>query len=250
MATEELPTSAGLPQEELRQAQQQIQQLQQQLDGLLYSLSHDLRTPAMTILGFADLLTADLPQSTQTEALHQYLDHIRRSANRQVVMIESLMELARLLRQPMTLQDVNLSEYCLQVWQTFPATVRERVALDVDATPMAKGDPVLLQKLLQVLLDNAVKFTSNVQSPHIRFTACEMNGNPGYSLIDNGVGFQPESATRLFQPFRRLHSNKDYPGVGMGLATAALIVRRHSGDIAAEGRLNGGTTVRFYLPST
>ena len=249
MATEELPTSAGLPQEELRQARHQVQQLQQQLDGLLSSLSHDLRTPTMTILGFTDLLATDLPQSAQNEALHQYLEHIRSSANRQIVLIESLIELVRLSRQTMKMQDIDLSECCLQVWHALPVTARERIVFDVDTTPLTRGDSVLLQLLLRVLLDNAVKFTRDVASPHIRFSACEMNGNAGYSLTDDGVGFQPENATRLFQPFRRLHSNKDYPGVGIGLATAALIVRRHGGDITAEARPNAGTTISFYLQS-
>jgi signal transduction histidine kinase len=223
----------------------ELQQTRQQVDMLLYTLSHDLRTPAMTALGFADLLASEVTHLSPSA--QQYLEHIRASTNRQVTMIEQLIELTGLLRAPMHIENIDLSQLCTEVMNEVQAKTRASAHIDLQATPLIRGDRAMLKKLLHNLIDNAVKFTRRCAQPQITFTAQAQNDATWYSLTDNGVGFDPENAGRLFQPFRRLHPSKQFSGIGMGLATAALIVQRHHGQIVAEGEPDKGATIRFRL---
>lgn len=228
--------------------EQQLEQMRQQHDMLLYTLSHDLRTPVMTILGFTDMLVADLKDVSEDQAARQYLEHIRNSASRQAALIESLLKLSRLMRQQMQLESVNLTQIAFDYWQADPELAdNKHIAVKLEATPPATGDQALLTLVIHSLLNNAVKFSCKCTTPDIRFGAEHADGKVTYFVRDNGVGFNLERAERLFQPFRRLHSSKDYEGLGMGLATTALIIQRHNGRLWAESTVDQGTTMRFTL---
>jgi signal transduction histidine kinase len=222
--------------------------LLQQQDTLLHSLSHDLRTPAMTILGFTDLLLADHGNSPDPLAVRQYLEHVRNSANRQVGLITALIEFCKLSQQPFDVAATDLSALAAE-------HVKQRPDLDtltdtqfvLQPTPIAQGDQQLLRQLMYALLDNAIKFTRRSSHPVIRFGVETGAAQPVYFLHDNGAGFNAERQDRLFRPFSRLHSSKDYPGIGMGLASAALIVQRHQGRIWAAASADQGTIIRFTL---
>ncbi len=236
-------------------AQQQIAALQQQLDlmreqqeMLLYTLSHDLRTPVMTILGFTDMLITDLKEVSEDAAARQYLEHIRNSASRQASLIESLLQLSRLSRQIVHPEPLDLTRIAFDYWQAQSEQSNvNHIAIKLLPTPGVIGDKPLLTLLVHILLDNAIKFTSKQAHPEICFGAEQQDGQPIYYLRDNGVGFNSQRAERLFQPFRRLHSSKDFEGLGTGLATASLISQRHHGRIWAESSVDQGTTIRFTL---
>lgn len=228
--------------------EQQLEHLRQQQDVLLYTLSHDLRTPVMTILGFTDMLIADLKDSPEDQATRQYLEHIRNSASRQATLIESLLKLSRLSRQGLQPESVDLTRIAFDYWQDQPETPElKRIALKLSPTPLVRGDRQMLATVIHALLDNAVKFTSKVAAPEISFGVEQLNDIPTYFIRDNGVGFNVDRAERLFQPFRRLHSSKDYDGLGMGLATSAMVIQRHRGRLWAESAVDSGTTMRFTI---
>jgi signal transduction histidine kinase len=230
--------------------EQQLQQMQQQQEVLLYTLSHDLRTPVMTILGFTDMLLADLKDSAEEQLARQYLEHIRNSASRQATLIESLLNLSRLSRQGLHPDTVDLTRIAFEYWQEQPDTPEiKRITVKFSATPPVRGDRQMLTTVMHSLLDNAIKFTSKVNTPEISFGAKELDGAMTYFVRDSGVGFNVERAERLFQPFRRLHSSKDYEGLGMGLATSAMIIQRHRGRLWADSAVDGGTTMHFTLGS-
>jgi signal transduction histidine kinase len=109
------------------------------------------------------------------------------------------------------------------------------------------GDPVLLRIVIQNLMDNAFKFTGKRAIAKIEFGVKQINEKPVYFVKDDGVGFDTEHANRLFTPFQRFHTTAEFPGLGIGLATAQRIVRRHGGYICAEGEANKGVTFYFTL---
>lgn len=228
--------------------EQQLEQMRQQQEMLLYTLSHDLRTPVMTILGFTDMLVADLQEVGEDQNARHYLEHIRNSATRQAMLIESLLKLSRLMHQVIHAESVDLTRIAFDYWQADPMLAdNKQMTVKLLPTPPATGDRALLTQVVHELLGNAVKFSSKLDSPDICFGAEHVDGETRYFVRDNGVGFNVERTERLFQPFRRLHSSKDYDGLGMGLATAALIVQRHNGRLWVDSAIGQGTTMRFTL---
>ena len=228
--------------------EQELEQMRQHHDLLLYTLSHDLRTPVMTILGFTDMLLGDLKDVGNEPAARQYLEHIRNSASRQALLIENMLKLSRLAQQPLQLEPVDLTQIAVDYWQAHPQLASNpEIIAKFATTPVAVGDRAMLTTAMHALLDNAVKFSGPRARPDISFGVEHLNGKVNYFVQDNGVGFNLDRAERLFQPFRRLHSSKDFEGVGMGLATTAFIVQRHKGRLWAESAVDQGTTVRFTL---
>ena len=248
------PTAANTElaeaQQRLRVLEESLAQMCQQQETLQYNLSHDLRTPVMTILGFTDLLIADLKNVGDEQMARQYLEHIRNSANRQATLIESLLKLSQLSRQPLHLEPVDLTQIAVDYWQSqSDLSNNKHIIASLLATPTAMGDRALLTQAIHALLGNAIKFTSKQTTPEITFGAEQLNGQLSYFVRDNGVGFNSQRSERLFQPFRRLHSSKDYEGLGMGLAITALIVQRHHGRLWADSAVDQGTTMHFTLGS-
>ena len=222
--------------------------LQQQHDALLQTLSHDLRTPAMTILGFTDLLMTDLSNNPDLNALGQYLEYIRNSAQRQVRLISALTEYGNLSRQAINPATLDLTALIMECLQSRPDKDElTNTRFDFQPTPVTTADTALLKTALNALLDNAIKFTLRVDRPIITFGYTTVDGQPSYFLNDNGTGFNTENQERLFKPFSRFHSGKDYDGDGMGLATASLIVQKHHGRIWVESNQQQGTTLCFTL---
>ena len=234
--------------QELVELQREHALLLKQQEMLLHCMSHDLRTPAMTILGFADLLLTDSGNAVDTHSTRQYLEHVRNSANRQVTMIGALIKLSSLNHKDLEQTPVNLTSValtCLRKRTDAPNLAGTQ--LDFQTTPEAYGDAELLHQLMEVLLDNAIKFTRKISAPAIRFGAEGDAAAPVYFLQDNGAGLNMERQDRLFKPFSRVHSSKDFEGIGMGLATAQLIVQRHGGRIWVESQPDHGSIFRFTL---
>lgn len=213
---------------------------------MLYTLSHDLRTPVMTILGFTDMLIADLGAAGgQEQALH-YLQNIRQAAVRQSKTIEELLKLSRVSHTEIKPEHVDLMELVqLSLERLRSADPNRQVEIRLDGAAPVHVDRQLFGKAVDELLDNAWKFTGKRPDAAIGITIGGRPHEPVYCIADNGIGFDPASADRLFQPLKRLHNDKDFPGSGMGLATAASIIRRHGGRIWAEA--TPGEGARFYF---
>jgi signal transduction histidine kinase len=215
-----------------------------ELEAFCFSVSHDLRAPLRAVDGFTRAILNEcehvLPASGKS-----HLSRVRSASRRMSELIDSLLSLSKLTRVEIRREWVALSQIAEEVASDLESTKPDHwVAFQIEADLRGYGDPRLLRLLLENLLGNAFKFSENIEDATIRF---RQEGTE-FLVEDNGAGFDMTYAHRLFQPFERLHSASDYPGNGIGLATAHRIVTRHGGTITAEGTVGQGATFRFTLP--
>ncbi len=221
-----------------------------ELEAFSYSVAHDLRTPLRGINGFSQALVEDYGGKLDDVA-RQHLDRIAAGAVRMGLLIDALLGLSRVTRATFRREPVDLSKLAEAVINQLRAAQPDRsVDFAAEAEVTAAGDAPLLRALLDNLLGNAWKFTSAKPSGRITFGAEEKAGETVYFVADNGAGFDMVYAEKLFAPFQRLHSDREFAGTGIGLATAQRIVHRHGGRIWAEGAVGHGATFRFTLYSS
>ena len=234
---------------ELKRRSTELELLNRELEAFSYSVAHDLRAPLITIDGFAQVL-AETTREELDDVARGHLGHIQNSVTRMHRLIEDLMGLAKIVRAPMAKTNVDLSNIARDVSQLLQATAPQRkgefaVAEDLEA----EADTGLLRIVLENLLANAWKFTSKREFARIEFGASsDDEGERVYFVRDNGAGFDPRYSGKLFGPFQRCHSQADFPGTGIGLATVQRIVHRHGGRIWADAQLDRGATFYFTLP--
>jgi light-regulated signal transduction histidine kinase (bacteriophytochrome) len=160
-----------------------------------------------------------------------------------------MLQLSRLARAEMTLKSVNLSEIAHELIAEFRlADPERRVEAVIAPDIMVVGDPALLRAMMDNLLSNAWKFTSRNPEARIEFGGGAVDGGKLRCFVrDNGVGFDNRYAHQLFGAFQRLHSQTDFKGSGIGLATVQRIIRRHGGEVSGEGVIDKGSTFCFLL---
>jgi signal transduction histidine kinase len=234
---------------ELQEANQQLALTNEELEAFTASASHDLRSPLGTIAGQAGLLRDDL-RSAMNDVIRQRIDRIQSNVMRSSEIIDGLLSLARVSRQELLNERVDLSALARSIAedlrQHYP---KHRVECVIEPNLIANADPRLMKSLLSNLLGNAWKYTSRTLGAHVELSCTQATGGVVFSVRDNGAGFDMSCAQRLFEPFQRLHSAADFPGVGIGLAIVARIVRRYGGKITADSEPGRGTIFRFTLPA-
>lgn len=217
----------------------------QELESFAYSVSHDLRAPLRAIDGFSRILT-ERYSGALDEAGRGYLDRVRRAAGRMGELIDAMLQLSRLTRSPLKLEPVDLSRTAQEVLEDLQTAEPARsVELAVQPGLEVVGDATLLRNLIANLLGNAWKFTQAANPARIAFGVGESGE---YFVRDNGAGFSQDYVDKLFRPFQRLHTEEQFAGHGIGLATVRRIVERHGGVIRAEGSVGEGATFWFTLP--
>ncbi|MCE7868922.1 hypothetical protein DYH09_00945 [bacterium CPR1] len=224
---------------ELARRAREVKQLESELESIVYSVSHDLCAPLRSAEGFLQLvLTGDQELSDKNR---KYLGNVTLSLESLERLVSGLLELSRVSRAPLCIEQVNLTALAREVVSELGCDPA-RVSIQGDLT--LPGDRDLLRVVLRHLLDNALKFSSRKEQPRV-----ELGGQNGVSFFvrDNGAGFPPEQAYRLFTPFQRLHHERDFPGTGVGLATVQRILRRHGGSVKAEGSPGQGATFRCAI---
>lgn len=220
-----------------------------ELEAFSYSVSHDLRAPLRAIDGFGRMLEEDCGASLDGCGT-EYVKRIRGATSRMGSLIDDLLELSRVVRAPMETRSVDLSALVRDALSDLAARdPHRRVDVHVEDEIVAVGDPGLLRVVIDNLVGNAWKFTSKKSGATIRFGRGTLDEQPAYVFEDDGVGFDSAQADRLFRPFTRLHRAEEFPGTGVGLATVHRIVRRHGGEVRAEGRVGEGARVTFRLGS-
>jgi light-regulated signal transduction histidine kinase (bacteriophytochrome) len=218
-----------------------------ELDAFSYAVSHDLRSPLRVIDGFSKALAEDYGDAIGDEG-KRFIEHIGSGVERMTRYVDALLDLARIARADVAVEDVDLSETARGIAQNV-ATARPEhvVTLAVEEGLRVRADRALLVRALTCLLDNAWKFTSTSDGARVEVGRDELTPN-GFFVRDNGVGFDMAHADRLFAPFQRLHAPKDFPGAGIGLAVAQRVVVRHGGKIEAKAEPNAGATFLVSLP--
>jgi signal transduction histidine kinase len=220
-----------------------------ELQAFSYSVSHDLRGPLRAVISYAGMLEEDYGQKLDPEA-HEYIERIKASGRRMSELIDTLLALSRLSRAEISVEPNDASEIALQILRDLeqgdPQPAR---TYEVEAGIVINSDRKMLTTLLENLLRNAWKFSSRSPNPHIE-VFCP-GDNRLVAVRDNGVGFNPEYANKLFLPFQRLHNEREFEGTGIGLAIVHQIVKRHGGHIWAESEEGEGATFFFELePAT
>lgn len=226
-----------------------LEEANQELTAFAYSVSHDLRAPLRAVDGYGLALLEDYPDGSLLDAeAVRLISRMRAGTKRMAQLIEDLLNLSRVSRAPMERSRVDVSGLAGQVADDLSATEPGReVEWRILPAMYAYGDGKLLRILLENLMGNAWKFTSRTARPAIEVSAAKDGGAWTYFVRDNGAGFNPDYREKLFTPFQRLHRESEFPGTGIGLATASRIVHRHGGRIWAEGEPDKGATIFFTL---
>jgi len=237
--------------QELHRRSAELEVLNRELEAFSYSVAHDLRAPLITIDGFSQVLLESF--STQLDETGRgHLERISTAVRRMHRLINDLIELSKVVCAPMQRSQVDLSRTANEIITGLrenspdraPQTTEVFVAPDLNA----EGDAGLLRIALENLLSNAWKFTSKTAAPRIDVgTRKDDQGRDVYFVRDNGAGFDPRFARTLFGPFQRFHTQSQFQGTGVGLATVQRIVHRHGGEIWAEAAVDQGACFYFTL---
>jgi signal transduction histidine kinase len=234
---------------ELDRRNSELQVLNKELEAFSYSVAHDLRSPLITIDGFTQVLLENTTAGLD-EPNRKHLERISTAVRRAHRLINDLLDLSKIVRAPIHIATVDLSRLAREILQTLSDSAPTRVAEFVVADGViVQGDPGLLRVVLENLLSNAWKFSSRQERTHIEFgSGVDRTGRTIYFVRDNGAGFDPRYAAKLFSPFQRLHSETQFPGTGVGLATVQRIIHRHGGEVWAESAVDCGAGFYFTLP--
>lgn len=235
--------------EKVAQRTRELELANDDLEAFSSSVSHDLRGPLHIIDGFCAALLEKHSAALPAQANH-YLEQIRTGTQQMNALITDLLSFAKTGREPLLLQQSDLAPLAAhvvsQLRQRFP---QRQVSVHIEEPLPAVCDPRLLAIVLENLIGNAWKFTARTAQATVRVgrpATAEMQGT--YVVSDNGAGFDPARAGKLFKPFQRLHSAREFEGTGIGLATVYRIIHRHGGRVWAESAVGAGASFYFTLP--
>ncbi len=233
---------------ELQEEKRKLELSNKELEAFSYSVSHDLRAPLRHIHGYVEMLqekyTLDLPQQAQ-----HYLSVITNAAKQMGILIDELLQFSRMGRQELRKTRINMNELVDQVIENTKQTTSSRdIAWNKQELPQVFGDSTLLKQVWVNLLDNAVKYTSKKEKAEIGIGFTENESHFVFFIRDNGVGFDMKYAHKLFGVFQRLHTQTEFEGTGIGLASVQRIVHKHNGRTWAEAEPDNGATFFFSIP--
>jgi PAS domain S-box-containing protein len=226
-----------------------LERASKNLAAFTYTAAHDLRTPLRALSGFSEALVEEYGGRLD-ETGRGYAGRIQAASGHMATVLDDLLDLSQLSTAEMNLQEVDLSAEVTAICGQLRARDPGRLVLvTVQDGVKAKADRPLIRTVLENLLENAWKFTAGRQDATIEFAATPADDDapPCCYVRDNGAGFDPAYADKLFQPFQRLHGAGEFPGTGIGLASVQRIIDRHGGRTWAEGAVDGGATFYFTL---
>jgi light-regulated signal transduction histidine kinase (bacteriophytochrome) len=233
-------------QQRINELEAQLAAVNRELQSIAYAVSHDLRAPLRSIAGFSQVLQEEAAESLSEE--HRgHLHRIQDSTNKLSKLIDGLLELSRAGSTELQLRPVNVTDEARAIFSELPhrpAAMRIEVQSDMSAY----ADLRALQAVLKHLLHNATKVTAKRSNPHVTITQEQRPRSIVLCVADNGVGFDPRYAEKLFTPFQRLHADPSLSGTGIGLALVQRLVARHNGSVWAESQPDAGAKFYVELP--
>jgi light-regulated signal transduction histidine kinase (bacteriophytochrome) len=230
----------------------QLQAANQELEAFTYSVSHDLRAPLRHISGFSRLLSEEFGSSLAPEAQH-HLQRIQDGTRRMGLLVDDLLNLARVGRRELVLQVSGLRSIVDDLIEECSLECQGReIEWKIGPLPFVHCAPGLIKQVFQNLISNALKFTrpralAVIEIGQVESEKTGEDEGPVLFVRDNGVGFSMKYADKLFGVFQRLHRVEDFEGTGVGLATVQRIIQKHGGCIWAEAALDEGATFYFTL---
>ena len=232
---------------ELTEYANALEQSNEELEHFAYVASHDLREPLRTVTGFLQLLERYAHDQLDERAA-SYIENALAGVARMSKMIKALLDLSRIESRGQAFEIVDLDAVLAQTLEALQQVIEETAAeITHDPLPTLMGDPTQLSQLFQNLVANALKFRRKDEPPRVHVSAEQEEGNWCFAVHDNGIGIDPQQHERVFQIFQRLHTQQEYPGVGIGLALCKRIVERHGGRMWVEARPGAGSTFYFTL---
>jgi DNA-binding response OmpR family regulator len=223
----------------------ELERKNKELEAFSYSVSHDLRTPLRAIDGFSQALMEDYPDKIDA-AGQNYLKRIRGAAQRMGELIDDMLQLSRVSRAEIHAQPIDLTALAREIATGLSAGGRN-VEVRIEDGLTANADRRLIKIVMENLMSNAWKFTGKAEHPAVEIGKTGGREGQAFYIRDNGAGFDMTLADKMFQPFRRLHSEAEFPGTGVGLATIHRVIDRHGGRVWAEGKVGEGATFYFTL---
>lgn len=234
----------------VRERTAQLEAAVHELEAFAHSVSHDLRTPLRAISGFVGLLQQAHAAALDDEG-RRLLAVVAKNAKRMSELVDDLLQFSRVGRSGLRIGPTDMRDLVEGVWRELlevdPTPPAELVLGDL---PIASGDGSLLRQVWFNLIGNALKFSSRRDVRRVEIGGKEENGELVYSVQDNGVGFDPRYADKLFGVFQRLHDRDQFEGTGVGLALVERIVRKHGGRVWAESQPGAGARFFFALPAS
>lgn len=219
-----------------------------ELESFAYAVSHDLRAPLRAISGFSRALVEDAGPVLPRDA-REHLDEILSASRKMGELIDALLHLSRCTRGEIELVPFDIGRIAERIVTNLQRSEPERmVSVTVEPDLDAVGDPRMIELVLENLLSNAWKYTAKSPDPALFVGRVRRSDGVYFFVKDNGAGFAMSHVSKLFMPFQRLHRQDEFPGLGIGLATALRIVKRHGGKFFAEGAVGKGATFGFSLP--
>ncbi|MCX6279480.1 MAG: ATP-binding protein [Bacteroidetes bacterium] len=232
---------------ELEASNENLLAANQELEAFSYTVSHDLRSPLNVVAGYTQLLQADYGDKLDEEG-NEYLERMLHSAFSMAKLIDDLLKFSRSGRTVVTPEYVNLTEMADKLVDEIKAREKDLKAdIQIQRGLLSQADPSLMNVVLDNLLGNALKYSGKNDHPVIIFDKMISGRETVFFVRDNGAGFDMAKADKLFNPFQRLHTNQEFQGTGIGLATVKRIIERHGGRIWAESEPGKGATFFFTL---
>lgn len=226
----------------------QLEASNKELEAFSYSISHDLRAPLRHICGFIELLNQDFHQDLPEEAKH-YMDIVSHASKQMSTLIDELLKFSRTGRQELQHSHISMTKLVNEILEEVIMNTQERnISWKIQELPQVLGDYSLLKQVWINLIDNAVKYTSKTKQAEISIGFRDEKSKYVFHIKDNGVGFDMKYAHKLFGVFQRLHSDKEFEGIGIGLANVQRIIHKHLGEVWTQSTPNHETIFYFSLP--
>jgi len=229
----------------------QLEAANQELEAFSYTISHDLRSPLNSIIFFSGALLERNSEKLDQQGKN-YLQRVNAAADRMNIQIDEVLALHQLTRADLKRESLDLSAIAQDVithLQVLSSKSKRQVEVIIEEGLTAKGDYVLIRTVLENLLSNAWKYTSKREEAKIEFgLTTTPDGSEAFYVKDNGAGFDTTYSKKLFRPFQRMHSEAEFPGTGVGLASVQRIIQKHAGRIWVEAAVEEGATFYFTLP--
>jgi signal transduction histidine kinase len=248
-AEEEVRKMNLLLEERVRQRTAELVEANTALEAFSYSVSHDLRAPLRSVMGFAQLIKQEHSPSLTGE-LTELFAHIESSTKRMSAIIDDLLALAKYGKENPHTGLVNMNRLFTNVWDELLFNTPHKATIEIETLPNVEADGSMLEQVIVNLISNAVKYSSKKEKPLIKVGCEEAADSYTFYVKDNGAGFDMQEYERLFGAFQRLHALSEFDGTGVGLMLVKRIIEKHQGRVWAQGEVGKGATFYFTLPKT
>ena len=234
--------------EELKKNIELVKTTNNEIKTFSYTVAHDLRAPLRAMSGYAEMLNRNYGKALDQEA-KRIINNIQQNASKMGRLIDDLLSFSRLGREELNLTNVCMEELTKEVLVELNKAIDNKVDIRIRKLPDVMGDRNLLYQVMMNLISNAIKYSSKKENALIEVFSEYKNEEVIFVVKDNGSGFDMKYSGKLFHVFQRLHSDDEFEGNGIGLATVSRIIAKHGGRIWAEGQVDVGATFYFTLPN-